>query len=749
MGSDTISSIVPRRPAPVAQQNAPLSAIDVAPPYDGPARRRSLLAVLVRRWWIVATTVVVSAVGGVAYLTLATPQYTSSSRLLIEQAGPKLIATGDGFVAQSKNYLDTQGELLKSTPILSGALAIIAQRQLRTLDAEADPIAQMKDRLDVSAGKSDDIITIALESPYPREAAEIVNAVVESYIDYQASKQRNTTAEVLKILQKEKVRRDAELKERFEAAMAFKRDNEIVSFGSDNTNVIIQRFEALSDALTRSELALMDANSKHETARALLTDDSDPARIREVLGAGADSQTAESAKSEEERSRLAVRLAELKQMCSDDHPAVRTAELKLKELDRQEADRLRERARARLDWLSKDVEARRQRVEDLRSSLEEQRKCVQEMNSKAVQYAMLDAERKRAERICDLLDSRIKELDITDDTGAMNICLLEPARASAEPSSPRKAHAMSLCLVLGLLFGAAFAFGREWMDHRLGSADEVYETVGLPVLGVVPMISGKKGAARKTQVVKCDPMSQAAEAMRTVRTAVYFGSPGTVTKTIVVTSPGRGDGKSTILSNLGVAMADAGQKVLIVDGDLRLPTQHKIFELEDDCVPGVSDVLACTASLDDAVRPTDVKGLDLLPCGTIPHNPSEMLNSEAFDELVAKLSERYDKILIDAPPVLALADARILAAKADASVLVLNATNSKRKPSQRAVECLRSVGARILGAVVNGVSARGGGYGYGYHEYGYGDSYGYYGKQLESEPEAPAEKEEQARADVA
>jgi len=718
----------------------PPAGIELAP--EPLKRRQSLLQAVWRRRWIVLLALVTCTGAGVVYLSKATPIYTSSSRLLVEQTGPKVIATSDGLVRQSKNYLYTQCELLKSTPILSRAVNFLGSRKLHTFDDVTDRVGFLKANVKASVGKADDIITVKLDSPYPQEAAQIVNAIVESYVAYQSNRQRNTAAEILRILQREKVRRDAELKERFEAAMAFKRENEIISFGTDASNIIIQRLDRLSNALTQAELGLMEAKARYETIRSLLADPRKMLLLRNTLLPNQTAAPQDAVPLQAERDRLSLRLTELRQECTEDHPAVRMIKLKLKELDEREDKRVRALAKAHLEWLKQQVVAAETRVRDLKKSLEAQRKLAQELNSKAVEYAVLMAEQKRAERICDILDSRIKEIDITDDAGALNISLLETARPAELPSRPRKAQVMGVAFALGLLLGVSLALLGEWMDHRLRSANEVSEALGLPVLGIVPRLSSRKGPAHVGKVVDLEPSSHAAEAYRTVRTAVYFGAPDVEIKTLLVTSPAPSDGKTTLVSNLAVAMAHAGQKVIVLDADFRKPSQHKIFEVDEEA-SGVTELLAGGGALDEAIQSTGVERLDMLPCGQIPPNPSEMLNSQAFGGLLAELSERYDRILVDAPPVLSLADARVLGARCDAALLVLRAEKSSRKPSQQAVESLLSVGTRILGVVINGVAGRN--RGYGYYDYGQYYQYGYYGREL-AETRGKSEKDGTAAA---
>jgi capsular exopolysaccharide synthesis family protein len=206
------------------------------------------------------------------------------------------------------------------------------------------------------------------------------------------------------------------------------------------------------------------------------------------------------------------------------------------------------------------------------------------------------------------------------------------------------------------------------------------------------------------QEVFLNPMSEVAEAYRTLRTALYFGVRDGNIKTLVVTSPTSGEGKSTLVSNLGISMAHAGRRTLIVDADFRRPVQHTIFATARQT--GLSNVLNGTATLEEAIIPTDIHGLDLLPCGSVPARPSEMLNSERFATILATLGRHYDYVLLDSPPVTSVSDARILGAMCDATILVIRAGKSTRGNSVQARDSLLSVGAKLLGLVVNDVRGK-------------------------------------------
>jgi capsular exopolysaccharide synthesis family protein len=327
--------------------------------------------------------------------------------------------------------------------------------------------------------------------------------------------------------------------------------------------------------------------------------------------------------------------------------------------------------------------------------------------------------------MCDLIDTRIKELDVDSNKGSMNVQILENAKTEDVPSHPKKPLIVAAAIVLGLLVGSGFACMHDWMDQRIRSADEVSEIVGLPVLGMVPTMLETDAAARANsgRKVHLDSGSDIAESYRTLRTAIFFGMPEKKVKTILFTSPQPGDGKSTSVSNLAIAMAQAGQRTLLIDCDLRKPVQHKTYSASNDI--GISNVVARGIPAEEAIQRTEVEGLSLLPCGAMPPNPAEILNSAAFAEVLHALEQKFDVILIDSPPVLPVTDARILGAIADMTILVLRAEKSTRKGAIHASDCLLNVGAKLFGAVVNDVPRKRGGYGY-YAGYGYG-GYGGYG----------------------
>lgn len=739
-----------------------------------------LLHIILLHRWIILSTVIGFLFIAMIYLFKTVPIYTSSSRLYVEQNGPRIISDYEGVMTKSKNYLYTQGELIRSTPIVASVAENPELKQFKTFANTDNIVGCIKGNLNVDIGKRDDIITVSFNCPYPAEASQIVNEIVNSYVEYHTSHKRSTVFEVLKILQKEKVKRDAELSEKFAQMLDFTRKNGVVSFEKEGGHVIFQKLTKLSEALTDAQLAAINAKADYEATKSMINE---PAKIKQFAAASStgvhvvvndiESQLRSELKETE------VQLRNARFYCTEDHPSIKAIKIKIDNIKQQLNEHAKEFADAYLEVNRLKLETARQREAELQGSYDAQCKASQDLGIQAAEYSILQSELKRTERLCEILDNRIKELNVTEDTGALNITLLEIARPALVPSKPQKAKIMMMALIMGLMFGCGLALVRDFMDYRLRSAEEISAMLGVPVLGVIPTMahdfavvtSGQKlllllktsgakllgyiyrirpekwqNASRslwrksggevisqeiqsmvveRGQKILLKPRSIAAEAYRTIRTAVFFGVPKGQAKTILVTSPAPGDGKSTLASNLAIAMAQAGQKTLIMDADLRKPMQHNIFQVDRE--KGLSVLLSGSQTLEQAIQPGPVSGLDILTCGPEVPNPSEILNSEIFEKDLENLTQLYDRVIIDSPPVAPVADSQILSAMADITVLVLRAEKSTRRQSQVARDSLQSVGGRLLGAVVNDVPRKGGHYGY-YSKYGHYGRYGHYGE---------------------
>jgi len=310
------------------------------------------------------------------------------------------------------------------------------------------------------------------------------------------------------------------------------------------------------------------------------------------------------------------------------------------------------------------------------------------------------------------------QVDLSLKNGGAQV--INPALASPDPVRPRPLRNALLGVVVGLLFGMGLAYVLDHLDDSIKSKEDLERiSRDLPVLGMIPTVAMWKNRAQTRIVSQSDPTSSVAEAYRSLRTSIRFIGLDRSMRTIQVTSPNASDGKTTTVANLAVALARAGERVVIVSCDLRRPRIHEFFDLPNDI--GFMSVVLGEMPLSAALQqvPGEAR-LQLLATGPIPANPSELLSSNRSAQVLAALRKEFSVVLIDCPPVLPVTDAAVLSAKVDGTLLVATVGTTTGKHVTRSLELLRQVGAPLVGMVLNGVGAQGS---YGYHTY-YGQGAG-------------------------
>jgi len=300
---------------------------------------------------------------------------------------------------------------------------------------------------------------------------------------------------------------------------------------------------------------------------------------------------------------------------------------------------------------------------------------------------------------------------------ANTLTLVEPATPNYTPIGPQTSTNVLLAGAIGALLAVGAILLLEYLDDTVKSGDEVAELTGLPFLGQIPRVREKVAEQLLTQR---EPRSAFSESFRTLRTNLQFSGFDRPLRTILVTGPQPTERKSTVVANLGVVLAQAGRRVIVVDTDLRRPILHHIFGQNNDW--GLTGALFGEGNrTDDGLLPTGVENLSFLPSGPLPPNPSEILGSQRMGDFLAHLQEQADVILLDSPPLLTMADASILAARVDGVILVADAGRTRREALKKAAEALRRIGAHVLGVALNRVGLRSEGYSYYYYYYYYSD----------------------------
>lgn len=360
------------------------------------------------------------------------------------------------------------------------------------------------------------------------------------------------------------------------------------------------------------------------------------------------------------------------------------------------------------------VEYLRSEIGLIQAKLESEKKKLIEGNKKKIRFSILRREAELNKELYNIFMKELKETNVVAEMGMSNVTVINDAELPGGPVSPRKKFNMMIGIVMGLILGFGTAFAQEQLDRTLKTEDDVRHHLDLPLLAVIHKFQIEKSAGRPVLATD-DPRSSSSESFRILRTNVKFSSPAGGGKMLLVTSAGPLEGKTTILTNIGNIMAQAGEKVLLLDTDLRRPRVHEVFRIPRE--PGMTNLLVEEGKeAREGISHTAYKNLDVLTCGPISPNPAELLESRRLKEIVEELKNSYDRILFDSPPIGLVTDASILASMVDGVIIVVQAGMLDRKQHQQAKSQLEKTKVKIYGVVLNNIKP-GRGKDYRYHYY--------------------------------
>ncbi len=349
-----------------------------------------------------------------------------------------------------------------------------------------------------------------------------------------------------------------------------------------------------------------------------------------------------------------------------------------------------------------ELKGAQKRAEQIRDLLmDEERKAVK-VQGKTTAYKTLQREVETNQASYQGLLQRLKEISVAGTAGSSNLLIIDKAQVPLQKHKPKLSTNLAFASLLGLLLGLAVAFLREFMDDSVNHINDLERQTQLPVLGIVPTVR-EKNPRKMAQMALTEPRSMLAESFRTLRTTLRFKLREANDKnTLFVTSTRANEGKTTISINLASTYAHAGNRVLLIDADLRNPSLHKIMGGQDQ--HGLSGYLAGEVSLNQLAQASNVQNLDIIPAGKVAHDPAEMLASRRMEDLIQAATENYDMIIIDGPPILGLADAMILASLATLTVVAVDARNTRTTTINNALKRLRQSGLSVAGLLLNKVS---------------------------------------------
>lgn len=684
-----------------------------------------------RRWVAIPVFLAVLALGAInSYRT--TPLYRASTQILIEKDTPKvgdlstIFQQNDGWY--NDDFYQTQYRILQSRSLarktaeamrldqhpalrrateqvrspwtirgaIAGAIGFVkslggnapAPPAAQAAAKDPDPYGRYADvvlgALDVTPVRNSRLVDISMTSTDPQLATDLANAHARTYMEQNLEFRFSASKEATDWLEQQL----AEQRKKVEASEAelqrYKEQHDAVAV-EDRQNIVVQRLADLNSAATKAKTVRIEKEALYNQLKSIQNSnalDSFPA----VLG----NEYIQKLKSD--LGDLQRVQAELSDKYGDRHPemvkvrsAIQSAEAKLQ----IEIDKVVQSVRS-------EYETALAQERTFVGALEGGKAEALSLNRKGIEFSVLQRDAESNRQVYEALLQRTKETGISGELKASNIRVVDPAEVPGGPFLPRRQQDLTTAAFSGLVLALGLVFLFEYLDNRIKSPQELRAQLNVPFLGMVPSIDVKSGALLHDGVPP-----NFAEAIRGVRTNVLFSSAEEGVRVVVVTSAGPGEGKSLFSSNLAVSLAQAGQRVLHVDADMRRPRVHAIFDLAQE--PGLSNLLVGDCKPSEAIRKTTVQNLCVLPAGLIPPNPAELLGSKRCEDFFATLGQNFDWVILDSPPVLAVADASILANTATGVVFVVGADQTSRQAARAALEQLAAVQAHVIGAVLNRV----------------------------------------------
>ncbi len=703
------------------------------------------LHIIQRFKWLSLTIFVLVFLAAVIYTYRAPRIYQASAKILLETS-----KSTDFLFSPMGNQgtsINNNIQIIQSTPVMKIAHEIMENDVYYstfpingTEEEPVNPIGYLKSRISIDNERETDILAISYESTNPREAQAMANATAYALIQDDTNNARTEFRKTREFLENQLDEKERLLRLAEEDLRAYKIDNKI-SILSEETTKLIEQSSELEKLLAEAQTDYAVASNhlaflKKELTRqdTLLSD------VNAVLTTPLLEQLRQEIVQNQTRY---VNLL-TKSDYPPDHPELvnlnRSIESAKKQLNTEiqrvtlvkagTTDPLVYRSDliAKISQGAIEENISHSKVTSLEMAVDEYNKKMAVLPDTEIQLARLQRNFRINEKIYSMLMEKYEDAKIAEKSKIGNVRIIEEANIPDRPIKPNKKmnYLIGLVLGLGLGFGAALLI--HSLDTKLRTFDDVKQNVTMKVLGTIPFIHvfdadietiEKQLNAEKDPQIKGKikdhlqyvqsrlissyaPKASASEAFRTLRTSIVAARKSGGSQTILVTSSGPGEGKSTILSNLAITLAQMDSRVIVVDLDLRRPVLHNFFGYDKE--NGISDFLMDRSlELEPLIRKTTIPNLDLITSGLIPPNPSELLASSRLDEMITLLKQHYDYILLDAPPVIAVTDALILSAKVDIRTLVIRINQADKAAVKRAEELLDNISIDIDGCIVNGV----------------------------------------------
>lgn len=656
---------------------------------------------------------------------LATPQYMSSTRLEILPDSP--VATSvegqrDKELINEISFYNTQYSLLKAESLAdrvvrAGGLAtdkdFLAAFELDNVDASMTSVERQKrskqiqqillDRVEVSPTRNSSLVDISFTTPSASLSAKLANLWAEQFVQASIDRRFAATSDARKYLETrlETLRRNLEASER--ALINYGTEKGIVTIASQtDANGRTQTQTLVSADIAAAATALAQAREQRINAESELSN---------TLTGSAAVNAAALGNMRQKRAEIEAELAQQRSIFADDYPPVVSLRAQLESLDRSIAA---ETARS-VSGGREAYNAALKRERALQAELDELTRKYNGQQRESIEMAILQREVDSNRQLYDGLLQRYKEIGVAG-VGTNNIAVVDRASVPDRPSSPVLVLNVALALLLGILLSAGLIFVLETIDSSIRDPQSVTAKFDLPLLGAIPEI-----VDQSIMDAIMDKKSSVYEAYFSLMTNLSFLTAHGAPRSIMFTSTQPAEGKSISSVCLASVLSATGKRVVLVDGDIRSPSLHSYLDLSNGV--GLSHYLSGDDNLDAMIIDVPERGFSIITAGKMPPSAAELLGSDRLDRLITELSERFDHVLIDAPPLLGLADAPLIARRVEGVLFTIAANSTKSRAIGTSLVRLRMSGAKLFGAIVTHVGLRNRLYGYD-SAYGYGYIYG-------------------------
>ena len=626
--------------------------------------------------------------------TYLTPrQYMSSVTMQVKEDNKMHIFNGqteDGG-RFDPHFAETQFQIIQRKEILYPVIDAMKLMQKWDLHSRELTYDKLHSMMTVSSVRNTDLIQISVLDRDRQEASELANTIAVEYQKKRIDEQQSWVArslvqledEVIKQRNKTEELRDAMTKIRLEANIN-DTDSESVEDTKPVEDQLLVSTEAqvndmkIKVATLRSKQEQIQAMSDDQIMRSLRTFEMDDATISQILP---QYETAVS----DEAHLLASGLG-------PNHPTVQSLRARKDVFAKQLQDQITNLRKS----LASNLEISQKSLEAMVLKLAESRQNQQSSRTNAMGYQQAKNEYLKAKRILESAETRYQTEAMQRTMPQSPATIWEKAEVADYPAKPKVGQNMIIAVVVGLALGIGLAFLIEYLDTSVKTMQDVESTLGVPVLAVIP---------KDVPVLKDAPSDCLdAEGYRIMRTNIEFNRKSPDVKTITMVSGGTGEGKSTTLNNLAFTFASGGYRTLIVDADLRRPSQHRFFDISNE--RGLSDYLTTDISLEDLVHKTEVPNLSFLPSGRLPVDAVGILNSQRMIDLMEQVKHDYDIVFFDSPPILGVSDASVISSAVDMTIIVVQHRRFPRSMMLRVKQALVNVGANIIGCVLNNTDTR-------------------------------------------